>query len=214
VIIVEKNLIRIEFNEEIKTQNGYVCGTHLIVKNNDKALIMPAMKKCDVQLVHNMLGHVCEATVRESAKFYGWTLKNKMKNCDSCAMAKSRQKNMPKATKMKSKMPGEWLFIDISHKCTFGSSQYWLLMVATNYCFSIFLKSKDHHSSTMIKLIKELKSKQSVIVHKIRCDNSGENVAFKSQVKEEVLGLIFEFTARQTPQQNCRVKCKYATLFS
>jgi len=89
-IVVQKDQVRIEFNEEIKTQNGYVCGARLIVECNDQALIMPAgNKKCDVQLAHHLLGHVCEATVRESAKFYGWTLKNKMENCDSCAMAKS-----------------------------------------------------------------------------------------------------------------------------
>jgi len=142
-IVVEKNEVRVEFNEEIKTQNGYVCGARLIVECNDQALIMPAgNKKCDVQLAHHLLGHVCEATVRESAKFYGWMLKNKMENCDSCAMAKSRQKNMPKAAKTKSETPGERLFIDISHpqSRTFGGSQYWLLAVddATDYCFSIF----------------------------------------------------------------------------
>jgi len=62
----------------------------------------------------------------------------------------------------------------------------------------------------MIKLIKELKSEQNVIVRKIRCDNSGENVAFKNQAKEEGLGLSFEFTAHQMPQQNGRVERKYA----
>jgi len=71
-IIVEKNKVRIEFNEEIKMQNGYVCGTRLIVKCKDQALVMPAgNKKCDVQLTHNLLGHVCKATVWETAKFYG-----------------------------------------------------------------------------------------------------------------------------------------------
>jgi len=80
--------------------------------------------------------------MQESAKFYGWTLKNKMTNCNSCAMAKLHQKNMPKAATTKSKMPGEWLFIDISHpqNKSFGGSQYWLLVVddVTDYCFSIF----------------------------------------------------------------------------
>jgi len=68
--IVEKNEVHIEFNEEIKTQNGYVCGTHLIVERNDQALVMPTRtKKSDVQLAHNLLGHMCEATMQESAKF-------------------------------------------------------------------------------------------------------------------------------------------------
>ena len=92
-IIVEKNKVCIKFNEEIKTQNDYLCGAWLIVEHKDQALTMPTRnKKCDVQLAHNLLGHVCEATVWESAKFYGWTLKNKMMNCDSCAMAKSHQR--------------------------------------------------------------------------------------------------------------------------
>ncbi len=118
---------------------------------------------------------------------------------------------------MKSETPGERLFIDISHpqSRSFGGSQYWLLIVddATDYCFSIFLKSKDQLGSAMIGLIKELKVNQDIIVCKIRCDNSGENIAFKNKAKEEGLGLNFEFMARQTPQQNGRIERKYATLF-
>jgi len=45
-------------------------------------------------------------------------LKNKMMNCDGCAMAKLCQKNMPKLATMKSKTPGERLFINISHPQT------------------------------------------------------------------------------------------------
>jgi len=86
-------------------------------------------------------------------------------------MAKSRQKNMPKVAMTKSEMPGEQLFIDISHpqSRSFGGLQYWLLIVddATDYCFSIFLKSKDQLRFAMIRLIKELKSKHNIIVHKI-----------------------------------------------
>jgi len=41
-----------------------------------------------------------------------------------------------------------------------------------------------------------------MIVKKIQCNNSGENIAFQSAVKQEGLGLHFEFTARQTLQQN------------
>jgi len=144
----------------------------LIVERKDQALVMPARtKKCNVQLAHNMLGHVCKATMQESAKCYGWLLKNKMMNCDSCAMAKLCQKNVPKATATKSDTPGERLFIDISHlqNKSFGGSQYWLLVVGnvTNYCFSIFLKSKDQLGSAMIPLIKELKNKHTIVVCRI-----------------------------------------------
>ena len=75
------------------------------------------------------------------------------------------------------------------------------------------MKSKDQLGSAMIGLIKELKVEQDIVVRKIRCGNSGENVAFKNKAKEEGLGLNFEFTACQMPQQNGRVERKYATLF-
>jgi len=94
-----------------------------------------------------------------------------MTNCDSCTMAKLHQKNVPKVATKKSETHREWLFIDISHpqSRSFGSSQYWLLVIndATNYCFSIFLKMKDQLGSAMIKLIKELKSVRDIVVCKI-----------------------------------------------
>jgi len=107
--------------------------------------------------------------------------------------------------------------VDISHvkNRSFGGSQYWLLAVddATDFSFSLFLKTKDQTARAMISLIKELRALENVVVKKIRCDNSGENVAFQAAAKEEGLGLHFEFTARQTPQQNGRVERKFATLF-
>jgi len=65
----------------------------------------------------------------------------------------------------------------------------------------------------MILLIRSLRDKENITVKKIRCDNSGKNVAFQAEAKHEGLGLNFEFTARQTPQQNSRVEHKFAMLF-
>jgi len=42
---------------------------------------------------------------------------------------------------------------------------------------------------------------ENIVVRKIQCDNLGKNVAFQATAKEEGLGLNFEFTAHQTPQQ-------------
>jgi len=65
----------------------------------------------------------------------------------------------------------------------------------------------------MILLIKSLCDKEKIVVQKIQCDNSGENVAFQAEAKQEGIGLNFEFTTHQTLQQNRRVECKFATLF-
>jgi len=40
----------------------------------------------------------------------------------------------------------------------------------------------------------------------IRCDNAGENVQLEEASKEEGLGVVFEYTAPNTPQQNGRVE--------
>ncbi len=114
-------------------------------------------------------------------------------------------------------MPGEWLFVDISHvkNQSFGGLQYWLFAVddVMDFSFSLFLKMKDQMARAMILLIKELHNLENIVVKKICCDNSSENIAFQVAVKEEGLGLNFEFTAHQTPQQNGRIERKFATLF-
>jgi len=95
--------------------------------------------------------------MRKTAKFYGWELKNSFETCESCALAKSRQKDTNKEKKAQSEMPGKRLFIDISHvkSRSFGGLQYWLLTVddATDFSFSLFLKTKDQMAKVMILLI-------------------------------------------------------------
>jgi hypothetical protein len=47
----------------------------------------------------------------------------------------------------------------------------------------------------------------------ICCNISGENFALAQSCNREGLGIKFEFTAPNTPQQNRRAECKFATLF-
>ena len=62
-------------------------------------------------------------------------------------------------------------------------------------------------------LILDLKTKYNIAVMHICCDNSGENYALEKSCKREGLGIKFEFTAPNTPQQNGRAERKFATLF-
>jgi len=66
----------------------------------------------------------------------------------------------------------------------------------------------------MLGLIKNLKTKYNLQVHRVRCDNAGENQAFEKVCNQEGLGIDFEYTAPGTPQQNGRVERKFATLFN
>ena len=157
-------------------------------------------------------------TVKRTAEYYEWATKNNFENCEDCAMAKSRQANMNKERVERAKERGERLFVDISsteHE-SFGKARFWLLIVddATDYCWSYFLRSKSELGKTVIDLIDELHEQEGIRVRKIRCDNAGENKTLQTMAKERKLGIVFEYTARNTPQQNGRVERKFATLFN
>ncbi len=47
----------------------------------------------------------------------------------------------------------------------------------------------------------------------IRCDNAGENGTLKKQIDNDGRNIKFEFTARNTPQQNGKVERAFATLY-
>jgi len=48
-------------------------------------------------------------------------------------------------------------------------------------------------------------------VHHIRCDNTGENRALEIACIDKELGIVFEYTAPGTPQQNGIVERAFAT---
>ena len=61
-------------------------------------------------------------------------------------------------------------------------------------------------------LIKHFKKKIGYDVKFLRCDNAGENVKTHELCLKEGLGITFEFTAVNIPQQNGKVKRRFATL--
>ena len=54
--------------------------------------------------------------------------------------------------------------------------------------------------------IKCLSKKHGIEIKKIRLDNSGENKSLQKECDKQNLGVIFEFTALGTPQQNSVVE--------
>ena len=57
-------------------------------------------------------------------------------------------------------------------------------------------------SSLIVDWIKALKARHEIQVKIIRCDNAGENKALETESDKNDLGIIFEYTAPGTPQQN------------
>jgi len=172
-IMIKKNGLRLTFDEEIKTKNGYVCGIMLGVKKQTDccfAAIHVAHMQ-DINDLHKKLGHMSESMVCKMAKYYEWPIALKFITCESCALAKSCQKNTNKETKMRSMIPSKRLFIDISSvkNKSYGGLKFWLLAVddVTDLSFSLFLKSKDQMAQAMILLIKGLRNKENIVVKKI-----------------------------------------------
>ena len=112
--------------------------------------------------------------------------------------------------------PGYRIFIDISsfkHE-SMGGRRQWLIAVDefSDYCHSFFLKRKSDQIVMIPIWIKGLKAKYGIDVKNIRLDNSGENRSLQKECEKQNLGIIFEFTAPGTPQQNSVVERKIPTL--
>ena len=74
------------------------------------------------------------------------------------------------------------------------------------------MKRKSDQIELLPKWIKELKAKYGTDIKYIRLDNSGENRSLQKECDKQNLGIIFEFTAPGTPQQNSVVERKTPTL--
>ena len=83
---------------------------------------------------------------------------------------------------------------------------------ATKYRKSFFLKKKNEQVEPIINWIKALKARHKIQVKIIRCDNAGENKVLERESDNNELGIIFEYTAPGTPQQNGVVERAFVTV--
>ena len=164
-----------------------------------------------------MTGHTGEHLMKTTADYMGIKLTGKLEPCETCAQAKIRQANVPKKKeKQVPSRPGYRLFIDISsfkHE-SMGGKRHWLIVVDefSDCSHSFFLKRKSDQIELLPVWIKELKAKYGTDIKYIRLDNSGENRSLQKECDKQNLGIIFEFTAPGTPQQNSVVERKIPTL--
>ena len=60
--------------------------------------------------------------------------------------------------------------------------------------------------------IKGMKDKYKIQMKFMHCDNMGENMKLEEKFSAEGLGIIFEYTATGTPQQNVYVWSAFPTV--
>ena len=156
---------------------------------------------------HQITGHTGEHLLRPTANYMKLKLIGRLPPFEVCAQAKIRQRDIPKK-KMKKlpTRPGYRVFIDISSfkQVSRGGNRHWLIVVDefSDCTHSFFLKRKSDQIQIMLKWIRGLSKKYKIEIKRIRLDNSGENRSLQKECDKANLGIIFEFTAPGTPQQN------------
>ena len=95
-----------------------------------------------------------------------------------------------------------------------GGKRHWLIVVDefSDCSHSFFLKRKSDQIKLFPIWIKEPKAKYGIDIKYIRLDNSGENRILQNECDKQNCGIIFEFSAPGTPQQNSVVERKIPTL--
>ena len=85
-----------------------------------------------------------------------------------------------------------------------GGRRHWLIVgdEFSDCSHSFFLKRKSDQTIVIPIWIKGLNNKYQIDVKRIRVDNSGENRSLHRECDKQNQGIIFEFTAPGTPQQN------------
>ena len=112
--------------------------------------------------------------------------------------------------------PGYRVFIDISSfkQVSRVGNRHWLIAVDefSDCSHSFFLSKKSDQIKKIPMWIKGLSRKYGIEIKRIRLDNSGENRRLQKECDKQNLGVMFEFTAPGTPQQNSVVERKIPTL--
>ena len=174
-------------------------------------------KTVSMSKLHQITGHTGEHLLRPTANYMRIKLTGKLAPSEVCAQAKIRQANIPKK-KMKKlpTRPGYRVFIDI---CSFkqvsrGGNRHWLVVVDefSDCCHSFFLSRKSDQIKLISMWIKSLSKKYGIEIKRIRLDNSGENKSIQKECNKENFGVIFEFTAPGTSQQNSVAERRIPTL--
>ena len=206
-----------KFDRMIPSGSSWLMGIK-VHRVYDKAhAAMEAGKSISATKLHNMTGHTGEHLLKPTANYMKLKLIGRLPPCEVCAKAKIRQRNVQKKRikKMPTK-PGYRVFIDISSfkQVSRGGNKHWLFMVDefSDYTHSLFLKKQSDQIKILPMWIKGIAKKHRIEIKRIRLDNSGENKSLQKECDKQNLGIIFEFTAPGTPQQNSVAERRIPTL--
>ena len=219
-IWLKKGKERIIFDIKIKTKKGVIfC---LYFKRKSCVDEITAVTYSAIR-AHEILGHHGKIRTKIIADKLGWKLTGpKGYVCHNCTASKAKQKSVPKkSTHQISEESNNRIFLDIStvkgpkkEKINVPKPR-WCLKVdeKTQMGFSDFYEKKNEIVIPACVQFTKWKNTQ-MPVKCIRCDNAGENKELEKVGNGPVynLGIEFEYTARNTPQQNHLVELKFPAI--
>jgi hypothetical protein len=144
---------------------------------------------------HSIMGHPKNAVLKETAKSHNIQLTDvHHRPYQHCAKAKFRMKNTPKENDNIATKRGEGLLINIFwiRTATYADDRNWLLVMDeyTNYLLPFLSKTNYETKPTQ------------------------ENRGIQQEIIQiPKIGIQFEFTVPDTPQQNDENKLKFVTLY-
>jgi hypothetical protein len=211
-IWIEKDGKTIVFDLMIPTPKGMLFAIYFSREQEIAGAGADTTAKMSVQMAHERLGHCGEDLTRKTAKLMGWELTpGELKPCQACAAGKAKQKNVPKASEHKSsKVSNERVYLDIATVKTpmegpKVTKPHWRIIVdeRSQLKFSDFYESKSGMVEPTCQQFQKWKDKGKAVKF-VRLDNAGENKALQKRCESESwkLNIDFEYTARDTPQQN------------
>ena len=215
----------LKFDITVDTPKGMIFAMYFKPQKQEMAGTVTDSKpmKLTIQQAHDRLGHCSEDATRKTAKYRGWEItKGSMKPCQSCAAGKAKQKNVPKESdeKLKAVEGKNRIYLDIATiKKKEGMPKptrpHWLIQVdeRSQMKFSEFLKRKNDMPEIVCEQWQRWKTRD-LLPYYCRLDNAGENKLLMKRAtsKDWKFSTDFEFTARNTPQQNSKAEVAFATI--
>jgi transposase InsO family protein len=209
-----------------KHNNLVLCGTlqyNNLYELNFKTIVNQTcnlIQKSNLKTWHERLGHINVKEIQRMIKndvITGIDI-SEFDNfvCEGCAFGKHARRPFQKSTRGHHQ-PGDLVYSDVCGPFNVPSVQgmkYFVIFkdAASNYRYVFFLKNKCDVLDCFKKYNTKIKNKYLHSVRILHTDNGGEykNEEFQSYLEKE--GIVHEFTAPYTPEQNGRAEREIRTV--
>lgn len=175
----------------------------------DDGHVYTAVRPESINLWHRRLAHCHEGILRAAAKIAetGIALKDELTPCRTCRMQKSKQKNHPKTAHHTAEHPCQRVYTDLLGPIepTAKGGYKYVSKFTCEYSRmnAVYLiKSKDEAVDTLDRYHHDIVIPHVFRMHFLRTDCGGEYIANYYKEYCQSIGIVQEFTAPATPQQN------------